>query len=72
MIEIIAGDFIRWGGLFSITTFIFGFFINDSRRFLREKRFWFLTAFLLGTHSLLFVAVLFHRRSLHRIGIQVQ
>lgn len=39
-VGVIAGDFIRWGGLVLFTTFIFGFFINDSRRFLRERRFW--------------------------------
>jgi hypothetical protein len=57
-IGIIAGDFIRWGGLFVFTTFIFGFFINDSRRFLRKKRFWLLTAVLLGAHYFVFLFIL--------------
>jgi hypothetical protein len=57
-VGIIAGDFIRWGGLVLFTTFIFGFFVNDSRRFFREKRFWLLTVFLLGLHVATFFAIL--------------
>jgi hypothetical protein len=57
-IGIIAGDYIRWGGLFLFTIFIFGFFINTSRRFLRERRFWLLTALLLGIHAATFITIL--------------
>jgi len=57
-VGIIAGDFIRWGGLVLYTAFMFGFFVNDSRRFFREKRFWLLTTFLLGLHVAAFVAIL--------------
>jgi hypothetical protein len=57
-VGIIAGDFIRWGGLVLYTTFIFGFFISDSRRFFRDKRFWLLTTFLLGIHVAVFLAIL--------------
>ena len=57
-IGIIAGDFIRWGGLVLYTIFIFGFFIHASRRFFGERRFWFLTAFLLGAHIAAFLAIL--------------
>jgi len=58
MVGIIAGDFIRWGGLVLYTTFIFGFFINDSRRFFRERRFWQLTTSLLAVHAATFLAIL--------------
>lgn len=57
-VGIIAGDFIRWGGLVLFTAFIFGFFINDSRRYLREKRFWMLAASLLCVHIGTFVLIL--------------
>ncbi|MGA7244054.1 MAG: hypothetical protein WBX19_12770 [Terracidiphilus sp.] len=60
MVGIIAGDFIRWGGLVLYTTVIFGFFINDSRRFFCERRFWLLTASLLGMHVAVFLAILLH------------
>ena len=53
-----AGDFVRWGGLVLFTTFIFGFFINDSRRYFREKRFWIFAACLLGVHIGTFLAIL--------------
>ena len=59
-IGIIAGDYIRWGGLVLFTTFIFGFFINDSRRFFRTRRFWLLTASLLSVHVAAFLAILLH------------
>ncbi len=58
IIGIVAGDFIRWGGLVLFTTFIFGFFINDSRRYFRERRFWLLTASLFGVHVAAFLAIL--------------
>jgi hypothetical protein len=58
IVGIVAGDFIRWGGLVLFTTFIFGFFINDSRRFFHERRFWLLTASLLGMHVAAFLAIL--------------
>ena len=45
-------------GLFLFTIFIFGFFINTSRRFLRERRFWLLTALLLGIHAATFITIL--------------
>jgi hypothetical protein len=57
-VGILAGDFIRWGGLVLYSTFIFGFFVNDSRRFFAEKRFWILTIILLGLHVAAFAAIL--------------
>lgn len=58
VVGIIAGDFVRWGGLVLFTTFIFGFFINDSRRYFHERRFWMLTACLAGLHIGAFLAIL--------------
>lgn len=58
LVGILAGDFIRWGGFVLYTTFVFGFFINDSRRFLREKRFWVLSVFLFVVHVSAFLAIL--------------
>lgn len=57
-IGIVAGDYVRWGGLFLFTIFIFGFFINISRRFLREMRFWLLAVLLLGMHTAAFITLL--------------
>ena len=57
-IGIIAGDFIRWGGLALYTIFIFGFFIHLSRRFFGERTFWLLTACLLAVHVAAFIAFL--------------
>jgi hypothetical protein len=58
VVGIIAGDFVRWGGVVLYTTFIFGFFISDSRRFFRQRRFWLLTTLLLGAHIAAFLAIL--------------
>lgn len=49
-VGIIAADFTRRGGFVLYTTFVFGFFINDSREFFCKRRFWLLTASLLGMH----------------------
>lgn len=57
-IGMIAGDYIRWGGLLLFTIFIFGFFINASRKYLRERRFWLLTSLLLGMHVAAFITIL--------------
>jgi len=59
-IGIIAGDFTRWGGLVLFTTLIFGFFVNDSRTYLKQKQFWILSACLLTLHLAVFVVVLSH------------
>lgn len=50
--------FIRWGGLAGFSSLLFGYFVSDSRPFLRERRFWLLTALLLATHLALFIAML--------------
>jgi hypothetical protein len=57
-VGIIAGDFVRWGGLVLYTTFIFGLFVNGSRKFFSYRRFWLLTASLLGMHVAAFIAIL--------------
>jgi len=52
--------FIRWGGLAGFTTILFGYFVSDSRLFLRERHFWLMTALLLAMHLALFIAILAH------------
>ena len=50
--------FIRWGGLVFCTSCLFGYFVQESREFLRSRRFWKTTATLLAVHLLLFAAIL--------------
>ena len=50
--------FIRWGGLGFFTACLFGYFVQESRRFLRNWHFWKITAALLAVHLVLFVAIL--------------
>jgi hypothetical protein len=57
-IGIATGDFVRWGGLFVFTVFIFLFFISDSSRFFRDTQFWLLTVCLLCIHVAIFIAIL--------------
>ncbi len=52
--------FIRWGGLAGFTLGLFGFFIGDSEKILRQWRFWALFAILLVVHLTAFVIVLLH------------
>lgn len=59
-IGIMAGDFIRWGGLVLYTMLVFGFFINDSRWFFGQRRFWFLASTLLVIHIAVFITILLH------------
>ena len=42
--------FIKWGGLAFMTAVLFGYFISKSGQFLREWKFWALTAILLSVH----------------------
>jgi hypothetical protein len=60
VVGIIAGDFIKWGGLTVYTAFIFGYFVNDSRQYLKLRQFWILTACLLTSHLAVFIVVLLH------------
>jgi hypothetical protein len=50
--------FIRWFGLVGFTLGLFGYFLQDSREFLRVRRFWQITAALLALHLVAFAAVL--------------
>ena len=50
--------FIRWCGLVFFTSCLFGYFVQESRKFLRSWRFWKITAALLALHLLLFAAIL--------------
>ena len=50
--------FIRWGGLVFFTSCLFGYFIQESRKFLRSWLFWKTTLILLVPHLLLFAAIL--------------
>lgn len=52
--------FIRWGGLAGFSAGLFGFFISDSRAYLRERRFWISTALLFAAHLAAFVILLTH------------
>jgi hypothetical protein len=52
--------FIRWGGLAGLTLGLFGLFVTDSEKFLRESRFWVVTAILLVGHLAAFAIVLTH------------
>ena len=50
--------FIRWGGLTGFTSVLFGYFISQSRLYLRVTRFWILAAVLLAVHLLAFAVLL--------------
>ena len=52
--------FIRWGGLAGFTLVLFGCFVGDSEKFLRERRFWVVTAVLLSAHLAAFAIILTH------------
>jgi hypothetical protein len=52
--------FIRWGGLAFMTAILFGYFISNSGQFLREWKFWALTAILLSVHLVAFAVILTH------------
>ncbi len=49
---------IKWLGLTFSTAVIFGYFVHDSRKFLRKPRFWILVALLLAVHLLIWVSIL--------------
>ena len=51
---------IRWGGLVGYTAILFGYFINDSRQFFKNRSFWILTVALFFLHLGVFIAVLMH------------
>lgn len=53
-------DAFRWGGFAGFTLILFAYFVNASRRFIRTRRFWVVTAILLALHSAVFAAVLIH------------
>jgi hypothetical protein len=58
---LVSGDtYIRWGGLGVNTAIIFAFFIYHSRKFLRARKFWFLTASLLTAHLVIWILLLSH------------
>jgi hypothetical protein len=50
--------FIRWYGPAGFTLALFGYFIEESGQFLRQRQFWALTAALLSLHVLVFAVVL--------------
>lgn len=52
--------YIKWGGLAVFTGMLFWFFVRDSQKYFRRKKFWLLTAVLLCAHVAIFVAVLTH------------
>jgi hypothetical protein len=52
--------FIRWGGLAGFTAGLFGYFISNSRQYVRERRFWALITGLLALHLTAFGVLLEH------------
>lgn len=50
--------FIRWGGLAGFTIVSFGFFIGNSEKVLRQRRFWVLFGIFLVAHLTVFAIVL--------------
>ena len=52
--------FIRWGGLAGFTLLLFGLFVAESEKFLRQWRFWGVIATLLMGHLAAFAIVLTH------------
>jgi hypothetical protein len=52
--------FIRWSGLAGFTICIFWFFVGQSEKFLRMRRFWAVTTILLIVHVAAFAIVLTH------------
>jgi hypothetical protein len=52
--------YIRWGGLAGFTAVLFGYFIQKSRQYFRDRRFWILTAAFLAVHLAAFAVVLIH------------
>ena len=52
--------FIRWDGLAGFTLGLFGFFLGESEKLLRQWRFWVVTLILLAAHLVAFTIVLTH------------
>lgn len=52
--------YIRWFGLICCTAILFGTFLQNSRKFLRIRRFWEISLLSLLVHVLLFGALLTH------------
>ncbi len=52
--------YIKWGGLAVDTAVLFVFFVNESRQFLKNRRFWLLTACLLIAHLAGWIVFLIH------------
>ena len=52
--------YIKWGGLAVDTAVLFTFFVNESRQFLKNRRFWLLTACLLIAHLAGWIVFLMH------------
>jgi hypothetical protein len=50
----------RWGGLVVYTAILFGYFIDDSRQFIRKWPFWKMIAILLSVHLAAFGYILTH------------
>jgi hypothetical protein len=49
---------VKFGGLTTSTLVLFGYLVHDSRRYLRNPRFWILTASLLVLHLFLWITIL--------------
>jgi len=51
---------VKFDGLAISTAVLFGYFIHDSRKYLRNLRFWLLTACLLAAHLAAWIPLLLH------------
>ena len=64
-----AGAWDKWGGLTLFTLGLFAFFVCDSEKFLRQWRFWAVTATLLAGHLVIFAIILTHVEEWRRPGL---
>jgi hypothetical protein len=52
--------YVKFGGLTISTAILFGYYVHDSREYLRKRRFWMLTACLLALHLVAWITLLIH------------
>jgi hypothetical protein len=48
----------KWPAMVLSTATLFGYFVHDSRKFLRKPRFWILVALFLAVHLLIWASIL--------------
>ncbi len=62
---------VKFGGLTLDSAILFGYFIHNSRKYLRYFRFWLLTASLLVIHLLLWITFLMHVEKWGLMGFSI-